>query len=385
MADVASDSDDGSVFSLPTTDDETEDIMELILEEKASRKRKQTKEGDAPAKKVSFRLQCAKLLLTYKTHIDKEAYIDWFHREKKATKFIRIAHETGDEETPYDHSHVLVHMSSAPNWKDPRCLDYESIHPHIQKLTSKDHWENSKVYLSKEDPENEDLKEKKTIITVIRQCQNFGELLKSQIENDPDSWKYTPALKATWEALGEEHLKAKMHSEFQPNLPWHKDLLAFLEKNPDPRKILWIYDLEGKKGKSQMTKHLYLTDPKKYLIMKHPNSCRDAATIVLNAKAQGWLSHGVILDIPRAMEKARETICPILEDMKDGHMTATKYQGGSVIFPIPHVVVFANWPPHVELMSLDRWDIREIDKDGALIEHPITNYEPYSIDSPNKK
>lgn len=129
---------------------------------------------------------------------------------------------------------------------------------------------------------------------------------------------------------------------------------------------MWLIDPKGGKGKTELAKYLYSKEPEKWLIMKDPGTTRDAATIVQNSIEQGWQSHGVILDLPRQAQTARTRIYPILEEIKDGFITATKYQGGTTTFPIPHVTVFANWGPTAEALSMDRWDIREITEDGEL-------------------
>ena len=73
------------------------------------------------------------------------------------------------------------------------------------------------------------------------------------------------------------------------------------------------------------------------------------------------------MDLPRSAQWALARFYVYLEEIKDGFITATKYQGGTSLFRSPHLVIFANWPPIVEgTLSFDRWDIREIQSDGTM-------------------
>jgi len=49
-----------------------------------------------------------------------------------------------------------------------------------------------------------------------------------------------------------------------------------------------------------------------------------------------------------------------IESIKDGLVFSGKYEGGTRLFPRPHIVIFANWLPDFAKLSLDRWDIRHL-------------------------
>lgn len=54
-----------------------------------------------------------------------------------------------------------------------------------------------------------------------------------------------------------------------------------------------------------------------------------------------------------------------METIKNGLWEYTKYEGGSIRRDAPaHIIVFANEFPKVDKLSLDRWDIIEIDGNG---------------------
>jgi len=105
---------------------------------------------------------------------------------------------------------------------------------------------------------------------------------------------------------------------------------------------------------------------------------RDAGTIIKNAKADGWNGHGVIIDLPRSVENDAKRLYAYIEAIKNGMITATKYSGGTSIFPIGYMIVFANWMPKIKCLSIDRWDIRlmEKNKEGEVevtLHNPLEN------------
>lgn len=109
-----------------------------------------------------FRLQNQRILLTYSGHLDKLEYVAWITSKiKYKPVFIRLAHETGDN-GDYLHTHVLIDFGKSFQTRSCRYFDYqgdiEVLHPHIKTIKTKIHFENAMVYLSKEDPENADLK-----------------------------------------------------------------------------------------------------------------------------------------------------------------------------------------------------------------------------------
>lgn len=63
----------------------------------------------------------------------------------------------------------------------------------------------------------------------------------------------------------------------------------------------------------------------------------------------------VFFDIPRSQTNVSYRA---IEQVKNGVITSTKYESQTLILTIPHVVIFANWPPKREMLSEDRWDIR---------------------------
>lgn len=56
-----------------------------------------------------------------------------------------------------------------------------------------------------------------------------------------------------------------------------------------------------------------------------------------------------------------------LETIKNGIYFSGKYESKTVVRNCPHVLVFSNFLPHMESLSLDRWNITEIKKEKQKI------------------
>lgn len=154
--------------------------------------------------------------------------------------------------------------------------------------------------------------------------------------------------------------------KYEPDQPWQLELVREIEGEPLYRKIIWIYDEIGNRGKTALGKWLFVTQPNKWYYAKDCGTTRDASTIIQNALSSGWTAWGIVIDLPRSAEN-HIRMYTYLEEFADGIVTTQKYSGKTIAFDSPWVVVFANWPPTLnKTLSLDRWDIREIQADGTV-------------------
>jgi len=133
----------------------------------------------------------------------------------------------------------------------------------------------------------------------------------------------------------------------QPRLNWQWDLAQTLEARPNPRTVLWRWEATGNAGKSYFALNY---KPRETFVVtggKH-------ADIHYAYNFEGY----VFFDWPRC--NIEQFPYGLVEQFKNGYFFSTKYESIAKRFKIPHVVVFANFPPDVSQMSLDRWDILEI-------------------------
>lgn len=148
--------------------------------------------------------------------------------------------------------------------------------------------------------------------------------------------------------------------------PFQKHLLHILINEPNDRTILWIYDKNGKAGKTQFCKYL----------IHHYNACYitsgkqgDVLNLVFN-HLQNADAEIICLNLPRDNPKIDYNV---LEQIKDGLICNTKYETGTILINSPHLIIFSNELPKIEKMTPDRWDVRTIDENFNLIQYDITN------------
>lgn len=318
--------------------------------------------SDQLAEPKKFRLQNQKMMLTYKTHLNKAEYKQHIYGtfQNYVPKFFEIAHENGDETNPYFHSHVLIDWGKAFQSTNARVFDYkvmdETIHPHIKPLKSMTHWRNSVQYIAKEDPSLEHLKKEGIPITDrVWQCDTIEEALLNNVHKPSD-------------VSGILTLFKMKPAEEKPKMPyepytWQKELFEKVDKptSYESREITWIFETKGNTGKSYFGEYWFRTDPKRFYYTNAIGSTKDFATIIKTAVSSGWNGHCIIIDLTRSHEEKDYIYAP-LEQVKGGCITSTKYEGGTIdLGGRPHVVVLANWPPNFSKLSLDRWDCNEID------------------------
>jgi len=317
----------------------------------------------------NFRLANKYIFLTYKTHLDKLVFIEWLNKKcKEKINWIRLAHETGDKTTLYNHTHVLAEHQKIFETKNSRFFDYEEIHPHIKKLKTKKAFECAKGYIAKEDIENKDLKEKNVnIVKAIMECGTTKEALEKYC-NTPSN---APGIIAIRNEM--THSYRRRTPLIEPTHDWQKEFIKDLcdeEKPPNHRDVHWYYDKKGNTGKSTLTRWIKSLNNDWYSCTE-VNQCKDLAPVILNALESGWAGWGWIFDLPRDAEDHKGFYSGI-ECLKNGEITGTKYKGKTVTFDIPYVVVFANFLPKTYKMSLDRWKIYEIDRENKA--HKLDAY-----------
>lgn len=309
-----------------------------------------------PEKK--FYLQAQRFLLTYKTHLDKIWLTDWFFTSlrPRGLEEVIIAHETGTSKVPYRHSHVLLLFNKKFQSRNCRIWDIGDLHPNIRYITHQRYLNNVYKYLCKEDHENDFLLER------IKPCVAEA-VWSKKTAKDVALMAERPADIFGLLELHRLRPKGEMRT---PPITWHKwqhDLYLELEQKPDPRKVVWYSDPKGNTGKSQFCKYYHAT--RGCLWMTQFNGGRDSATVVSNSIEEGWDGRIVLVDLPRQAES--HSIYGPLEMIKNGGITTLKYQGRTLYFDCPHLIVFANFPPDKSAMSEDRWDIREIKPDDLAV------------------
>jgi len=144
-------------------------------------------------------------------------------------------------------------------------------------------------------------------------------------------------------------------------MDWQANLLEELKAIPDDRRVYWVTDKAGGRGKSFLAKYIYLTYNTIIADGKKDNVFNQLKT-KLDANEE---PHVVLLDIPRCGQGYMNY--GVIEQLKNGLVYSGKYEGGDCVFDPPHVVVFANFDPDWSQFTEDRWWVVDLDMDSLAI------------------
>lgn len=144
--------------------------------------------------------------------------------------------------------------------------------------------------------------------------------------------------------------------------PWQDDALKLLDQ-PTERSVIWITGRQGYEGKSwfQSYAEAYYGYHRVFrcdLRIKHANVCN-----VLKKRSLATVDIFLFNDA-RSVSGEEINLYRILEDIKDGQATASKYDNNNIRFKTPNtVMVFSNGYPKLSKLSRDRWQIYHPNQD----------------------
>lgn len=142
--------------------------------------------------------------------------------------------------------------------------------------------------------------------------------------------------------------------------PWQAQVInEVANTEPDDRTINWVFDPDGKTGKSKVAKYITWKKLGKFM------SFESAANLLYQVLAAG-AQRAYFFDLPRTKGKGShmEDIYQALESIKNGLVQSGKYEGGELLMNPPHVWVFSNFPPDREKMSKDRFKIWHVNREN---------------------
>lgn len=147
---------------------------------------------------------------------------------------------------------------------------------------------------------------------------------------------------------------------------WFKKVLELDMTKPDRRAVYWFWDEKGGAGKTMLAAYMEDKLDNRWISISSLGSMRDAAQSIGQELDNGWLGHGIIIDLGRRSSEYMSIYEPI-EHIKNGRMNGTKYKGKKLRFRVPHVVIFSNKLPIMSDISMDRWRIHKIEDDEAYL------------------
>lgn len=150
---------------------------------------------------------------------------------------------------------------------------------------------------------------------------------------------------------------------------FQKDIISLVKEEPDLRQIHWYWSRKGNIGKSSLCKHICL----KYAAIALGGKVSDAMYAVAKLVEAGKPPTVVIFDVARSDLHNLNYVS--LENLKNGCFFNGKYESAMVLMNPPHVIVFANEGPNENMLSEDRWVVRNLDSDidlpGGGVDEPI--------------
>ncbi|AJK30618.1 putative replication protein [Chimeric virus 14] len=342
-----------------------------------------------------FKINNRQVMLTYKTHLDKEDYRS-FVDELAPFDELFIAHENADLKNPYKHTHAYIKFTIPFVSSDSRVFDWDvsetqNIHPHISVLGAKKVDEiKMKYYISKEDksPDLAMLRvscddwnkangnkarlgkgladDQVSLLERVCSYKTYQEMLK-HLCKEPG---HATGLRELWESkLIAEKPKIKF-SEIA-EFTWQKTMRdKLLAPEWNHRILTYIVDKKGGSGKSTFAD--YMVNTYNALYLSSVTSSRDIATLIDEHLKCGGSAKYIILDLPRA-SKAHK-MWDTVEALLNGKLTVGKWKGKPLHFDKPRLIVFANFAPPLPgdesraadvcedncVLSPDRWDIWDI-------------------------
>jgi hypothetical protein len=132
---------------------------------------------------------------------------------------------------------------------------------------------------------------------------------------------------------------------------WQLDLSNLIDQEPDDRKIIFVVDEGGNKGKSWLTRYWFSTRDDIQMLSVGK---RDDLAYAIDCSKRLF-----VFDIPRGnMEYMQYSV---LESLKNQMIMSNKYKSQTKIIPHKvHVVVFCNEEPDRNAMTSDRYSVKRI-------------------------
>ena len=155
--------------------------------------------------------------------------------------------------------------------------------------------------------------------------------------------------------------------------PWQQQLIGITEV-PSYREVIWVVGKKGNEGKSWLQDYLescfgFNRVSRVDFRIRHTNMCN-----VLKKKPLTSIDIFIFNDGRSTTEDENRDYYRILENIKDGQATTSKYNNDVIKFKKPNtVMIFSNSLPIKTNLSLDRWKVFRIVKNVLIQGHLVSN------------
>ena len=161
---------------------------------------------------------------------------------------------------------------------------------------------------------------------------------------------------------------------------WQYQLLDIVtEGQMNDRKIVWIKGADGNEGKSCFQSYLQsFYGSHRVARFDITNKTSDLLHIISRCALE---TTDIFLFNHQRCVSSEDCCYSLLEMVKDGYASSTKYHGSLLRIKTPNlVIVFSNRDPRVRSLSKDRWKIYFITADGLTADHEEWMWERQTDD-----
>lgn len=139
--------------------------------------------------------------------------------------------------------------------------------------------------------------------------------------------------------------------------PWQRQLADMTMNKPCERTVHWIFNASGNAGKSKLQKWLCWKQGAKRIPLGTATQIKTAVVSVGARKCY-------VVNIPRVTgnQESQRDLFSALEEVKDGWVSSNMYGKDQELFMVPpHLFIFSNDLPDLNLASPDRWKIWSVE------------------------
>lgn len=201
------------------------------------------------------------------------------------------------------------------------------------------------IHTVKKAGKSEDPSVWQSILALINTGADYNQVLQAF---PASAMKFSSGIKTAIASVSSTTMTKQLLDRYDdmPLRPWQSALVKEVSFPPDDRKVIWYVDLEGNAGKTIISKYLLATRKGAYFT----NGRSTDIACAYNGEPI------VVFDFARTTEERINY--QAIESIKNGIMFSPKYESRTKVFNSPWVIVMANFPPNIDSLSKDRWDIR---------------------------